>query len=163
MLYLEFYIDTGNSPPVCCIQPVYGFHEIKIMTKLINNLEESDLIFDCEGASESLLLLTAKPHQESCQDIHAFVWILCVSYCALNIITIGFEFPISRCADSIEDLGDSCGSLYNISLDARNGYHQLSVRKNNQEKIAFFTSNRTNKTYKVMPFGPKMILYFILP
>ena len=66
MLYLEFYIDTGNSPPVCCIQPVYGFHESKIMTKLINNLEESDLIFDCEGASESLLLLTAKPHQESC-------------------------------------------------------------------------------------------------
>ena len=50
MLYFEFCIDTGNSPPVCCKQPVYKFHESKIMNKLIDDLEYSGLIRDCEGA-----------------------------------------------------------------------------------------------------------------
>ena len=49
MLDFEFCTDTGNSPPVCCRQPVYGFHESKIMTKLIADLEENNLIKDCEG------------------------------------------------------------------------------------------------------------------
>ena len=40
----EFCIDTNNSPPVCCRQPVYGFHESKIMTKLIADLEANKLI-----------------------------------------------------------------------------------------------------------------------
>ena len=128
MLDFEFCIDTGNSPPVCCRQPVYGFHESKIMNKLIDALENSGLIRDCEGALGSLLLLAAKPHQESCDDINSFIWRLCVSYRALNSITLPFQFPIPRCADSIEDLGDSCGPVYKIFLDARSGYHQIRVR-----------------------------------
>ena len=125
MLYFEFCIDTGNSPPICCKQPVYELHESKIMNKLIDALENSDLIRDCEGAQGSLLLLAAKSHQESCDDIDFFIWRLCVSYRALNSIPLPFQFPIPRCADSIEDLGDSCGPVYTTSLDARSGYHQI--------------------------------------
>ena len=50
MLDFKFCIDTGNSPPVCCRQLVYGFHESKIMNTLIAALEASDLIIDCKGA-----------------------------------------------------------------------------------------------------------------
>ena len=107
MLDFEFCIDMGNSPPDCYRQPVYGFHESKIMRKIIADLEANKLIRDCEGPWGSLLLLLAKPHQESCTNILAFIWRLCVSYLPLNNITLGFEFPIPRCADSIEDLGDS--------------------------------------------------------
>ena len=99
------------------------------MTKLIADLEVNNLIRDCEGPWGSLLLLAAKPHQESCTNISAFIWRLCVSYRPLNKITLGFEFPIPRCVDSIEDLGDSCGPIFTISLDARSGYHQIRVRK----------------------------------
>ena len=31
VLDFEFCIDTGKSPPVCCRQPKYGYHERKIM------------------------------------------------------------------------------------------------------------------------------------
>ena len=46
----EFYIDTGNSPPVCCRQIVYGFYESKIITNFIAALEASDVITDYDGA-----------------------------------------------------------------------------------------------------------------
>ena len=40
----------GNLSSVCCWQQVYGFHESKIMTKQIADLEASDFITDCEGS-----------------------------------------------------------------------------------------------------------------
>ena len=73
MLNFEFCIDTGNSPPVCCRQPVYGFHKSKIMNTLIAALEVSDLIIDCKGAWGYFLLLAAENHQESCTNIHKFI------------------------------------------------------------------------------------------
>ena len=99
------------------------------MTAQIADLEANDIITDCEGSWGSLLLLATKPQQESCDDINTFVWRLCVSYRPLNRITLGFEFTIPRCADSIEDLGDSRGSLSIVSLDTRSGYHQIRVRE----------------------------------
>ena len=66
----EFYLDTGNSPPVCCRQPVYSFNESKIMTAQIADLEDNGLITDCDVALGSLLLLAVKLHQESCDDIN---------------------------------------------------------------------------------------------
>ena len=92
---------------MCCRQPVYEFHERKITNKLIDDLENSGLIRDCEESWVSLLLLAVKPHQKSCEDMHVFIWRLGVNYRALNNITLVFEFPIYRCADNIEDLGDS--------------------------------------------------------
>ena len=154
MLDFEFCINTSNSPPFCCRQPVYGFYESKIVTKRIADLETSKLIRDCEDPWGFLLLLAAKPHQESCTDIQAFIWRFCVSYRPLNSITLGFEFPIPRCADSTEDLGDSCGPIFIISLDTRSGYHQIRVRKCDQEKLAFFTPGGEKETYEVLPFGP---------
>ena len=123
MLDFEFCIDTGDAKPTCCRQPKYGVHEGKIMSKQISDLENNNWIRDCTGPWGALLLLAAKPHQESCTNIDQFVWRLCVSYRALNGVTRSFEFPIPRCSDSIEDLGDSYGKLYFISLDARSGYH----------------------------------------
>ena len=71
---------------------VYSFHESKIMTKHIADLEVNSLITDCEGAWGSLLLLAAKLRQENCDDINTFIWLLCVSYRPLNCIILDFEF-----------------------------------------------------------------------
>ena len=97
------------------------------------------IIADYEGAWGSLLLLEAKSQQESFTNIHAFIWRICVSYRSLNNITLGFEFLIPRCVDSIEDPGDSYGPILIISLDTRIGYYQIRVRKFDKNNLAFFT------------------------
>ena len=76
---------------------------------------------------------TPKLHQEECTDINDCVWRLCVSYRPLNGVTKRFEYPIPRCFDSIEHFGDFRRKVYFISLDARSGYHQIQVRKIDQE------------------------------
>ena len=132
------------------------------MTKLIDFLEASDIITNYEGSRESLLLLVAKSHQESCTDIHAFIWRHCVSYRPLDSINLGFEFLIPYYADNIEDLGDWRGHPSIISLDASIGCHQIRVRECDQERIALFTPSRTKKTNKVLPFVPTNTLAFTL-
>ena len=71
-LDFELYVDTGDFTPDCCRQSNYGFHERKIMNQYITVLEDSGLITDYKGSRGSLLLFTAKPHQEDCSDINAF-------------------------------------------------------------------------------------------
>ena len=39
-------------------------------------------------------------------------------------------------------------------MDAPSGYHQLRVKKNSQQKLAFAGPEGTKFTYLVMPFGP---------
>ena len=55
----------------------------------------------------------------------------------IDAITKPFQFPILRCDDAITILGDSAENIWIISLDARQGYHQISVREANREKLAF--------------------------
>ena len=137
VLDFEFCIDTGDSPPVCCRQPKYSYRERKIMNTHIQALDDSGLITDYTGPWGSLLLLAPKPHQEDYNDVYKFIWRFFISYRPLNDITRSFEFPISTCVDTIEEFGDSCGILFIISLDARSGYHQIRVRKCDQENLTF--------------------------
>jgi hypothetical protein len=66
--------------------------------------------------------------------------------------TLPFEYPIPRCNDAINDFGDWAGRLFFISLDNKTGYHQISVRFYDQEKLAFFGPNHKKYTFVVMPF-----------
>ena len=74
-------------------------------------------------------MLAAKPHQEHIKDIDNFVWRMCITYRKLRAITKPYEFLIPRCDDAIAiiDTGSQC--IWIISLDARQGYHQITIRK----------------------------------
>ena len=87
MLDFDFYIDTGIVKETYCRQPKYGVHETKIMFKQISDLDHNNWIRDCTGPWGDLILLAAKPHQESCTNTDQFVWRLCISYISLNGIT----------------------------------------------------------------------------
>ena len=102
-----------------------------------------------------MILLAPKPHQEGINNIKDFVWRLCVSYRGLNSVTKPFIFPIPRCAESIEDFGDSNGPMFFITLDTQQAYHQILVRLQDREKLAFFTPDCKKKAFRVVPFGPK--------
>ena len=73
----------------------------------------------------------------SCNNINDFVWSLYISYRSLNGVTKSFEFQIPRCVDSIEIVGDFSERMCFISIDARSGYHQIRVRRRDQENLAF--------------------------
>jgi len=155
ILYFEFAIDTGASPPVCCKKPHYGPHESKIIMEQLEVLKANGWIRKCFGAWGSSIVLAAKPHQEHIIDINEFIWRMCVSYRRLNQVTLPFEYPIPRCDDAIDNFGDSAGRLFFIALDNKTGYHQIAVRYSDQEKLAFFAPDDEKWCFGVMPFGPR--------
>jgi hypothetical protein len=150
----EFVIDTGDAKPFCCRLPNYGPHESKIINKHLMALRTNWWILRFWGPWESMIVLTPKPHQEHIMNIEDFIWRMCVSFRRLNRVTKPFTFPIPRCADAIEDLGVVAFLiLWFISLDFRQGFHQIAIRHSDQEKTAFFTPDGDKESFTVMPFG----------
>jgi hypothetical protein len=147
ILDFDFAIDTGGSSPVCCRKPHYGPHESKIIMDQIDVLLNNGWIHPCKGPWGSSIVLAAKPHQEQVTNIADFVWRMCVSYRKLNQVTLPFEYPIPRCDDAIDNFGDSAGRLYFIALDNKTRYHQIRVRPEDQEKLAFFAPNHEKYTF----------------
>ena len=98
--------------------------------------------------------VNGKVLQEEIDDIHKFVWRMCVSYRGLNKVTKLYECPIPRCymAITIIELGST--GIYFIIVDAKQGYHQIAVRKCDVEKLAFFGPDNKKYGFTAMPFGP---------
>ena len=69
------------------------------MNRRIAALEDSGVIIDYEGPWGSLQVFPPKLYQKNCNFINNFIWILCVSYRSLNIVTRIFKDPIPRCTD----------------------------------------------------------------
>ena len=154
ILEYEFGIDTGASQPVACRMKQYGPHEAKIMMQQIEGLLANEWIEETKGAWGSIIVLAPKPHQEHIEDIDDFIWRMCVSYRGLNSVTKPFAYPIPRCDDAIGSLNLGAGTIYIITVDARQGYHQVKVKNGDKDKLAFFAPNGKKYTYRVMPFGP---------
>ena len=76
---------------------------------------------------------------------------MCVDFTNLNKACPKDSFPMPR----IDQLVDATVGHPQMSfLDAFQGYHQIPLALNDQEKTTFVTSIR-NYHYKVMPFGLK--------
>ena len=59
---------------------------------------------------------------------------MCVSYRKLNGFIKHFYLPSKHCDDSISTLVSGSNKIWIISLDERQGYHQISVRHVDREK-----------------------------
>jgi len=154
ILGYEFAIDTGDAKPVCCKKPNYGPYEAEIIMKQIRALLGNDWIELCFGPWGRAIVLAAKPHQEHIENIEDFIWRMCASYRKLNSVTKPFQYPIPQCDDAISIMVVGANCIWIITVDARQGYHQVSVRKIDREKLAFFAPDYKKYTFKVMPFGP---------
>ena len=78
-------------------------------------------------------------------------WRMCVDFTDLNQACPKDSFPLPR----IDQLVDStAGHKLLTFMDAFSGYNQILLAKEDQEKIAFVTSQGLY-CYRVMPFGLK--------
>ena len=122
--------------------------------KQIDDLLCNEWIRECGGPWGSIIVLAAKPHQEQVTHIDDFVWRMCVSYRGLNAVTLPFAYPIPRCDDAIMIFNVGGEKVYLITVDAKQGYHQVAVKPSDVEKLAFFAPNDKKYAFTVMPFGP---------
>ena len=74
---------------------------------------------------------------------------LCVDYRQLNKMTIKNKYPLPRIDDLMDQLH---GSSVFSKIDMRSGYHQILVKADDVQKIAF-RSRYGHYEYVVMPFG----------
>ena len=63
---------------------------------------------------------------------------MCVSYRKLNSVTKPFEYPIPWCDDSVTIVMVGSTVMWIITVDARQGYHQVSVSSIDREKTSIF-------------------------
>ena len=112
--------------------------------KQIAELLKNNWIRGYGGSWESMIILAAKSHQEDINDIRKFVWRMGVSYRGLNKVTKLYKYNIPRCdmAFTIMELGFT--GIYFITVDAKQGCHQIAVRKCDVENLAFFGPSNKN-------------------
>jgi hypothetical protein len=97
-------------------------------------------------------LLAPKLHQEHIRNIEDFIWQFCVNNIPLNQATRPVAYPILCCNSAVHlTFSDGC---WMWMWDAPQGYHQIGIERNSQEKLAFASPDATKWTYNGMPFGP---------
>ena len=144
----------GASHPVCCRKPTYGPHEHSIIIAQVDSLFKNDWIIECGRSWGSHVVLAVKPHQYHTDDIKKCTWRMCVSYRGLNNVTKVYEYPIPRCDMAITIVEVDSSKMWIITGDTKQGYHPISVRECDIEKLVFFTPDNREYAFKVMPFGP---------
>jgi hypothetical protein len=83
-------------------------------------------------------VLAAKPDQG---HVHwtKYVFRLCVSYRLLNTVTRGFEFPVPRCDDAVNDIGPR---EFTITGDLKAGCWQVIEYTTYQERNIIIRARR---------------------
>ena len=67
-----------------------------------------------------------------------------VSYQRLNAITKPFQYYIQRCDYAITFVAVGSSEMWIITVDTRQGYHQVAVPPFDQDKLTFLHLTNTN-------------------
>jgi hypothetical protein len=98
-------------------------YESPIMQKKIDALKSQGLLEYDDGPWSSKSILAAKTHQEEV-NFKDYICRMAINYRCLDQVTKPFRYPIRRCDDSVQDIGDA---RFLLSMDLDAGFHQVSV------------------------------------
>ena len=79
---------------------------------------------------------------------------MCVSYRGLNKVNKIYEYLIPWCDMAVTIFEIISSKMWIITVDDKQGYHQISVRKCDIENLVFFAPDSKMYEFTVMPFGP---------
>jgi len=138
---IEFSIDLVRGAGPVSIAP-YRMDpaELAELKKQIEELLEKQFIRPSVSPWGAPVLLVKKKDGSSR---------LCVDYRQLNKLTIKNKYPLPRIDDLMDQLH---GAAVFSKIDLRSGYHQIRVKSDDVQKIAF-RSRYGHYEYVVMPFG----------
>ncbi len=84
-------------------------------------------------------------------NINEYIWIFCINYIRVNIVTRPAEYLILQCNNAVMNgFGEA---TFFILLDAYSGYHQVKLSEASAIKTAFFAPHERKYCWVVMPFG----------
>lgn len=135
-------VDPGHKP-VRQKKRAFGTEKSQIIDSEVDKLLQVNIVREVEYPIWlANPVLVKKPNGE---------WRMCVDFTSLNEACPKDFFPLPR----IDILVDSiAGFRFMCFLDAYRGYHQIFLRKEDEEKTAFVTDKGTY-CYVTMPFGLK--------
>jgi len=140
--WVEHEIDTGDAQPIA--QPPYksAWKEREEILNQVNKMKSQGIIEDSNSPWSSPVVLVKKPDG---------TWRFCVDYRKLNSVTVDSVYPLPIIADALNRLEGA--TLFSL-MDLQQGYHQLTVAKDDCQKTAFVTADGLYQ-FKVLPFGLK--------
>jgi hypothetical protein len=136
----EHRIETGSAAPIACAPRRVPVALEDKVDQLVQQLLQQKIIQPSESPWNSPIVVVSKKNG----DVR-----MCVDYRRLNAVTKRPIFPIP---DSQQICDTLHGSKYFSTIDLSQGYYQIAVAEEDQEKTAF--STRTGQfEFLRMPFG----------
>jgi transposase InsO family protein len=135
----EIILEEGKTPPFL---PIYGLSEpqLKAVREYINENLAKGYIQESDSPAGFPILFVPKKDGSLR---------LCVDYRKLNAITRKNRYPLPNISELRDRLS---GAKVFTSLDLRDGYYQIRMKKGEEWKTAFRT-RYGHYEYRVMPFG----------
>ena len=137
---VEHVIDTADSQPIRQILRQVPFVLRDKTIKVVQEMLKGEVIQESASPWASPVVLVRKKDGGLCFR---------VDYRQLNAVTHKDTFPLPRIGDLLDQLK---GKNIFTTLDAKQGYWQIRVQKESQEKTAFVTFDGLYE-FRVMPFG----------
>ena len=130
---MEFGIDTEGHVPIRQRPYRVAWTQKKIIDEHLDTMLKAGVIVpSCSAWASPILLVPKKPDPASKEVTYRF----CVDYRKLNNATKKNAAPLPNIADVLESME---GSRVFSCLDLRQGYWQIPLKEEDQEKTAFIT------------------------